>query len=87
MIEKTKPISYVKAHAAEIFKELEEGRSPIVITQNGEARAVLVDVESYNETQETMALLAILAHGDREIDEGRFSPAAEVFPRIRNSRK
>ena len=52
-----KPISYVKAHAAELLDRITEEREPIIITQNGEARAVLVDVASYEQTQETLALL------------------------------
>ena len=60
-----KPISFLKANAAEVLRELTERRRPLVITQNGEARAVMQDVASYEETQETLALLKILALGDR----------------------
>ena len=65
-----KPISYVKAHAAELLDRITEEREPIIITQNGEARAVLVDVRSYEESQETLALLKILAHR-RKADRSR----------------
>ena len=58
-----KPISYLKAHAAEIVRHLGEQREPLVITQNGEAKVVMQDIESYEQTQETMALLKILALG------------------------
>ena len=58
-----KPISYVKAHAAELLDRITEEREPIIITQNGEARAVLVDVFSYEQMmEETQTLLKILAH-------------------------
>ena len=60
-----KPISYLKAHAAEIVRKLNEHREPLVITQNGEAKVVIQDIESYEQTQETMALLKILALGTR----------------------
>lgn len=81
-----KPISYLKAHAAEIARQLTEDREPMVITQNGEAKLVVQDVASYEETQETLALLKILALGNREIEEGRVTPAAEVFARLRQRR-
>ena len=56
---------------------------PLVITQNGEAKAVMQDVASYDETQETLALLKILALGNREIEEGKVKPIAEVVRRLR----
>ena len=82
-----KPISYVKAHAAELLDRITEEREPIIITQNGEARAVLVDVRSYEETQETMALLQILAIGEQEIADGKTYPIADVVKEIRNRNK
>ena len=81
-----RPISFVKANAAELIRELGEKREPLVITQNGEAKAVMQDVASYEATQETLALLKILALGNREIEEGKVTPAAEVFRRLREKR-
>ncbi|MGD0547959.1 MAG: type II toxin-antitoxin system Phd/YefM family antitoxin [Terracidiphilus sp.] len=81
-----KPISYIKAHAAELLDRINEEREPIIITQNGEARAVLVDVHSYEESQETMALLQILAIGDEEIEAGKTYPISEVIREIRSRR-
>ncbi|TPQ25654.1 type II toxin-antitoxin system Phd/YefM family antitoxin [Methylomonas sp. EFPC3] len=78
-----KPISYLKANAAEVLLKLAECREPLVITQNGEAKAVLQDVASYEETQETLALLKILALGNRDIADGNAKPAAEVAARLR----
>jgi prevent-host-death family protein len=78
-----KPISYVKANAAELIRELAEKREPLVITQNGEATAVMQDVASYEQTQETLALLKILALGNRQIEDGRVVPAREAFRRVR----
>lgn len=78
-----KPISYLKANAAKVLRTLAERREPLVITQNGEARAVIQDVASYEETQEALALLKILALGNREIDEGRVAPLGEVVERVR----
>lgn len=78
-----KPISYFKANAAEVVRQLTEQREPMVITQNGEAKAVIQDIASYEETQETMALLKILAIGNREIEAGELTPAADVIQRLR----
>jgi prevent-host-death family protein len=78
-----KPISYLKANAAEVLLELAESREPMVITQNGEAKAVIQDVASYEQTQETLALLKILALGNKDIEAGRTTPVAEVIARLR----
>ncbi len=78
-----KPISYLKANAADVVRQLTEQREPMVITQNGEAKLVIQDVASYQETQETMALLKILALGNRQIEEGKVVPAAEAIQRLR----
>ena len=82
-----KPISYLKAHAAEIVRTLGEKREPLVITQNGEAKVVIQDIESYEQTQETMALLKILALGMRRIEEGKVLPAEDVIKRLRERRE
>ena len=81
-----KPISYVKANAAELIRELTQNREPLVITQNGEATAVMQDVATYEQTQETLALLKILALGNRQIEEGKVVPAAQAFRNLRARR-
>ena len=78
-----KPISYLKSNAAEVLRNLAEDRAPMVITQNGEARAVIQDIASYEETQESLALLKILALGNRDIEEGRVAPIEDVVKRLR----
>ena len=81
-----KPISYLKAHAAEIVRNMGDQGAPLVITQNGEAKVVLQDIESYEQTQETMALLKILSLGNRQIEAGNVEPAAVVIQRLRERR-
>ena len=81
-----KPISYVKANAAELIGELAESGEPLVITQNGEAKAVMQDVATYEATQETLALLKILALGNRQIAQGKTVSSAEAFRRVRARR-
>lgn len=78
-----KPISYLKANAAEVLEELQAQRQPLVITQNGEAKAVIQDVASYEETQETLALLKILALGNQQVEQGKVKPIADVAKRLR----
>jgi prevent-host-death family protein len=78
-----KPISYLKANAAEVLHDLAEKREPMVITQNGEARAVIQDVASFEQTQETLALLKLLALGQQDIEAGRTRPARAVVERLR----
>ena len=82
-----KPISYLKAHAAEIVRNLGKQEGPLIITQNGQAKAVMQDIESYEQTQETMALLKILALGIRQVEEGKVHPASEVIKRLRERRE
>ncbi len=81
-----KPISYLKANAAEVLTQLADQRQPLVITQNGEAKAVLQDVASFEETQETMALLKILALGNQEVASGKLKPLEDVVARLRAKR-
>ena len=81
-----KPISYLKAHVAEIVRKLGEQGEPLVITQNGEAKVVMQGIESYEQTQETIALLKILALGNRQIEEGKVEPAVRVMQRLRERR-
>lgn len=83
---RVKPISYLKANAAEVLEHLAEQREPLVITQNGEAKAVLQDVVSFEETQETLSLLKILALGNQEIAAGKVKPAVDVIARLRARR-
>jgi prevent-host-death family protein len=83
---RVKPISYLNTNAAEVLKELAENREPLVITQNGEAKAVLQDVVSFEETQATLALLKILALGNQEVSAGKVTPVADVVARLRAKR-
>ena len=81
--EQIKPISYLKANTAEILRRMAERRVPLFITQNGLATAVIQDVASYEQTQETIALLKILALGNRQIEGGKVVPANAAIKRLR----
>ncbi|WP_374414653.1 type II toxin-antitoxin system Phd/YefM family antitoxin [Novosphingobium colocasiae] len=77
-----RPISYLKANAAEILSDIAENRQPMVITQNGEAKAVLQDVASFDQAQETLAMLKLLALGQQDIEAGRTRSARDVAARL-----
>ncbi|MDP3873360.1 MAG: type II toxin-antitoxin system Phd/YefM family antitoxin [Methyloversatilis sp.] len=81
-----KPISYLKANAAEVLTHIAEQRQPLVITQNGEAKAVLQDIASFEEIQETLALLKILALGNQDVAAGKVKSVADVVARLRAKR-
>ena len=81
-----KPISYLKANTAEILRRIAERGEPLVITQNGVAKAVVQDIATYEQTQETMALLKILALGNRQIQKGKVVPAKFAIKRLRKSK-
>ncbi len=80
--EQIKPISYFKDNAARVITELAETREPLIITQNGEATCVIQDIKSYEDGQNTLALLKILAMGRQQIEDGKFKPAREVFAKM-----
>ena len=82
-LERIKPISYFKANAAEIIRDLAEVREPMVITQDGEATAVIQDIHSYQATHETLALLQLLAMGREDVAAGKVKPAREVLDAIK----
>ena len=84
--EQIKPISYLKTHAAEIVRNMVRERGPLFITQNGEAKVVIQDISSYEQTQQTMAMLKILALGNRQIEDGNIFSVADVTKKIREQR-
>lgn len=76
-------ISHLRANCAEIIRELGEGAEPLIITQNGEAVAVLENLASYEATQEALALLKLTALGRDDISAGRSIPASDIATSIR----
>jgi len=77
-----KPISYLKSHAAEIVSTLSQTRQPLLITQNGEAKLVVMDVKSYEAQEETFALLKLLALGKREMEQKKFREVEDAFTEL-----
>lgn len=79
MSERVKPISYVKANAAEILADLAETREPMAITVNGEVKAILQDIASFEDAQETLTFLKILTLSMSEAENGHTEPARDVI--------
>jgi len=82
--EQVKPISYLKAHAPEVIRGLADNKEPVIITLHGEAKAVLQDIGAYEQTQETLALLKMLAMTNKAVEEGKVRPATQAFASIRD---
>ena len=78
-----KSVSTFKAKAAEMIEDITETGNPVILTVNGEAKVIVQDVRSYEETQETLAFLRVLAMGDKAVSEGRVRPAHEAMARVR----
>lgn len=80
--EDIRPISYIKTNAADMMKYITDVKNPVIITQNGEAKAVLVDIETYQDTQNAFHLLKMLQLSEQEIEKGCFKTAENVFKDI-----
>lgn len=76
-------VSEFKTNAPKVIRELGEHREPVLITAHGKAKAVIQDIDSYERTQETLALLAMLARTDKAVREGKVRPLKEAFSRVR----
>ena len=87
IVKDIRPITYLKARAADLLNQINETHRPVIITQNGEARAVLQDPESYEEMRKALALLRILAIGEEDIRKGRLKEQEEVFSIIEKKLK
>ncbi len=79
-----KPISYVKSHTAEIIRQVGENKNPVVITQNGEAKAVILDVEMYQDLVNAVNLIKIISIGERDIKNNQVVSHEQVKDRIKN---
>lgn len=81
--EDIRPVTYLKTRAAEALRQVGESRRPMVITQNGEAKAVVLDVATYEAMRDAMLLLKLAAQGERDVAAGNASPQAEAIERAR----
>jgi prevent-host-death family protein len=74
-----KPVSYFKNNMAEVIRKLNESRGTMIVTQNGEAKAALIDIKAYEDLQETLTMLEMIAQGRKSLAEGRYQPAQQVL--------
>jgi len=81
--EDIKPVTYMKTRAAELIKKVNDSRRPTIITQNGEATAVVLDIGSYEALRDATIILQLVGQGEKDLQEGRFLPQEEVFSRVR----
>jgi len=81
--ESIKPISYLKTHASEIIRDVTANQKTLVITQNGEAKVILQDVKVFEQTQESLVLLKILAQSSKSLKTGHFKTTKRAFSDLR----
>ncbi len=82
-----KPISYLKQNTAKAIKEVQANLSPMIITQNGEAKAVLIDVALYEQDQESLAMLKMIAQSKQAYAAGNVKTAKKSFSDTRKNIK
>ncbi len=79
-----KPITYLKSRAADLLKQINETHRPVVITQNGEPKAVLQDPESYENMRNAISILKLISQGEEDIKGGKSKLQEEMFADIEN---
>ncbi len=77
-----RPISYIKTNAADMLRRVNDTHNPIIITQNGEAKAVLLDTESYQSMKNSLGILKILSQSEKNIDENELYTQECVFSEL-----
>ena len=82
-----KPVTYLKSRAADLLKQINETHRPVIITQNGEPRAVLQDPESYENMRNAIGLLKLISQGESDVRNGNVRPQEDVFKDLENSLK
>ncbi len=77
-----RPVTYLKTKASDLLKQVTDTKRPVVITQNGEPRAVLQDARSYEDMRYALGLLKLISHGEENVRKGKVRSQDEVFSRI-----
>lgn len=83
MTVRAQSVSYVKSHLAQVIDEVRDGGGPMIVTQNGSTAAIIQDPESYERTQQAMAMLKLVAMADEDVRKGRTHTHVEVFAAAR----
>ncbi len=79
-----RPVTYLKSKAADLLKQINKNHRPVIITQNGEPRAVLQDPKSYEDMRNAISILKLISQGEQEIKNGKSKSQEEVFKNIEN---
>ena len=85
--EDIRPVTYLKSHAADLLAQVNDTHRPVIITQNGEARAVLQDPESFERMRAAIGLLKLVAQGEDDLRNGRTTSQEKVFSRLEKKLK
>ena len=85
--EDIKSITYLKSRAADLLKQIKDTHRPVIITQNGEPKAVLQDPKSYENMRNALSLLKLMAQSEEEIKKDKIKPQAEVFVNLKKKLK
>jgi prevent-host-death family protein len=80
--EDIRSVSYVKAHTADMMKQVNNTHRPVFVTQNGEAKAVLMDSESYEKIIKAVGLFKLFAQGEKDILEGKYIEQNKAFEEV-----
>ena len=80
-----RPISFVKANAANLLEQVNKTHRPVIITQNGEAKAVLMDTESYDSMQNAIGILKLISMGEKDVKEGKIAEQNSFFANVENT--
>ncbi|GAF99666.1 unnamed protein product [marine sediment metagenome] len=79
-----RPVTYLKSRAADLLKQINETRRPVIITQNGEPKAVLQDPKSFEDMRKSIGILKLISQGEEDIKKGKVKTQEEVFNNIEN---
>ncbi len=74
-----KPVTYLKSRAADVLKYINETHRPMIITQNGEAKAVIQDPKSYQDMRNALAIMKLLSFAEEDIKNGDLHCEEDVF--------
>jgi prevent-host-death family protein len=85
--EDIRPVSYVKAHTADVLNQVNKTHRPMYVTQNGEAKAVVLDSDTYENMKNALGLLKLISQGEEDIKNGKIVSQDEVFSSIENKLK
>jgi prevent-host-death family protein len=85
--EDIRPVTYLKSKAADLLRQVNETHRSVIITQNGEPRAVLQDPESYERMKSAIGLMKLVAQGEEDVRQGRATEQEEMFSRLESELK